>query len=550
MRTSRQAIIGKLRKKIMQATCKSPLYNLSLNGAVPDRLIVRPVDPWPGNAEKGRWLCEGMFAIDGEQLTLAADCWEPAGVDSVWLEHMHGFEWLRDLRAHANGGAGEAARREGRALIGNWAQSYKSWKAVPWRGDLTGKRLAMWISHYDCFAEGSNEHFQDLFFESLIRQARHLSRTLPGNLHGIALMEAARGLLYCGMAFEGHEPWIEQALEVFEKEIERQILKDGAHISRSPVQLLRAMQILLDIRTALGAGGYPVPEEIQHALDRMSPALRFYRYNDKNFGLFNGAQEDAGPAADAVLAQAGGQNKALESLPCAGYEKVHLGRSMLMFDCGSPPDWPYDETAHAAPLAFEFCYGKDRLFVNCGAHPVSKDWNDALRGSPAHNTLTIDNRNAYEIRSDGHFGRKALEVVSKREDSKNACLLEATHDGYMSLNGIMHKRRLFLSEQGNDLRGEDSLSCSVGLTHPSDIAIRFHLHPRVTVSLVRDEKEALLRMPGGVGWRFHHAGGILKLENSIYLGEGTRPRKTKQLVIYGRMVDDSAQIKWALQREG
>lgn len=550
MRSSRNALIGKLKRKIAQATHKSPLYNLSLNGAIPDRLVVKPVDPWPGNPEKGRWLCEGMFVMDGEHATLEADCWEPVGVDMVWLEHMHGFEWLRDLRAHANSGAGEHARREGRAMIGNWAQAHKNWKALPWRGDITGKRLVMWISHYDCFAAGAAENFNDIFFESMIRQARHLSRTLPGDLNGIALLEAARGLLYAGMGFEGHEAWIEQALEIFVVEIDRQILNDGAHVSRSSAQLLQAMQILLDIRTALSAGGYPPPEEIQHALDRMAPALRFYRYPDNHFGLFNGAQEESHLSVDNVLAQMGSSGKALESLPCVGYEKVHLGRSMLMFDCGAPPEWPFDDVAHAAPLAFEFAYGKDRLFVNCGAHPVSRDWNEALRATPAHNTLTIDNRNAYEIRNDGHFGRKARTVTALREESKSACLLEATHDGYLPLNGIVHKRRLYLSEQGNDLRGEDLLSCSVGLTHPCDIAIRFHLHPRATVSLVRDDKEALIRLPGGVGWRFHHAGGILKLETSIYLGEGARPRKTKQLVIYGRMVDDSAQIKWALQREG
>lgn len=549
MRSSRGALIGKLKRKIAQATRSNPLYNLTLNGPAPDRLVVKPVDPWPGDSEKGRSLCEGMFVMDGEMTTLEADCWEPAGVDAAWLSHMHGFEWLRDLRAYANS-AGENARKEGRAMIGNWAQTFKNFKEFPWRGDIAGKRLAMWISHYDCFGAGGNEKFQDVFFESTIRQARHLSRSLPGDLHGIALLEAARGLLYCGMAFEGHELWIEQALEIFEVEIDKQILQDGAHISRSSAQGLQAMKILLDVRSALAAGGYPAQEEIQHALDRMGPALKFFRYADDHFGLFNGAQETHQIDAENVLAQSGARGKALESLPCAGFERIQLGRSMLVFDCGAPPEWPYDGCAHAAPLSFEFAYGKDRLFVNCGAHPVSKDWNEALRATPAHNALTIDNRNAYEIRPDGHFGRRARTVTSLREDSKSAHLLEATHDGYLPLNGIVHKRRLYLSEQGNDLRGEDSLSCSVGLTHPCDIAIRFHLHPRVMASLVQGDTEALLRLPGGAGWRFQRSGGVLKLEDSIYMGEGTRPRKTKQLVIYGRMIDDSAQIKWALKREG
>ena len=85
---------------------------------------------------------------------------------------------------------------------------------------------------------------------------------------------------------------------------------------------------------------------------------------------------------------------------------------------------------------------------------------------------------------------------------------------------------------------------------PVDVALRFHLHPRVMVSLIRDGQDALLRLPGGVGWRFCVGQGVLALEDSVYLGQGCEPRKTKQLAIYGQVHDKKAQIKWALKREG
>ena len=83
-----------------------------------------------------------------------------------------------------------------------------------------------------------------------------------------------------------------------------------------------------------------------------------------------------------------------------------------------------------------------------------------------------------------------------------------------------------------------------------DVAIRFHIHPRVMVSLVGEGDEALLRLPSGIGWRFHQSGGILKLEDSVYLGEDSRPRKTRQIVIYGSMSEPELRIKWAMRREG
>ncbi len=57
-------------------------------------------------------------------------------------------------------------------------------------------------------------------------------------------------------------------------------------------------------------------------------------------------------------------------------------------------------------------------------------------------------------------------------------------------------------------------------------------------------------MPGGIGWRFKHDVGALKLEDSVYFGSGITPRKTKQIAIYGNMSTDHAAVKWSLKKEG
>ena len=82
------------------------------------------------------------------------------------------------------------------------------------------------------------------------------------------------------------------------------------------------------------------------------------------------------------------------------------------------------------------------------------------------------------------------------------------------------------------------------------MTLRFHLHPRVLVSPIRDGAEFLLRLPSGIGWRLHQTGAHLSLDNSIYLGEGSRPLKTKQIIMQAEMTGDRHQICWGLQREG
>lgn len=556
-------LLQHLKRRASYMAYNSMLYNWSLQGEVPERMVVRPVDPWAGSMEAGHAICEGRILYEGAQMPFGLECWSMDALPPTWMAYLHGFAWLRDLRSlSSERGMGAVARTHAKMLIRSWCEAHERWSAGSWRMDIAGERLAMWISAYEFFSAvefiepDEEEEFQDLFFDSAMRQARHLSRCFShggyDECQGLGRFKAVKGLLYAGVAFEGCEDWLEQALEHLDFEIDAQIAGDGAHRSRSASQLLEALQILLDIRTALRAADKPLPEKIQHAIDRMGPALRFFRYNDKHLALFHGAQEGNAERIDAVLSQAGVRGKPLSALPCSGYERLSLGRTAVMMDCTGAVEWPYGAQAHASPLAFEMSYGRSRLFVNCGAHPLDDDWRDALRSTPAHTALSLDARNACDVRGKRVCKASARAVV--REGLRHATLIEAVHDGYVAVNGFRHKRRIYLCDQGHDVRGEDVLDADVLPARPVEVAVRFHLHPRVMVSLIRDGQEALLRLPGGVGWRFHMASDLqhctLALEESVYLGDGVQPRKTKQLAIYGQANDIKYKIKWAVQREG
>ncbi|MGB0720497.1 MAG: heparinase II/III family protein, partial [Bdellovibrionales bacterium] len=525
----------------------SPLYRWRLQGDVPDRLIVRPVDVWQGDAEAGRALCEGVLYHRGQRVVLDAGCWG-RHADVGFQRYLHGFSWLRDLRSYANLGRSaqfQEAAFCGQGMIAHWIRHNKDLKTIAFRPVVLGERISHWISFYEFFAENQpagldEEAFLEQYFEALVFQARHLQHMLCGALPCCDLdaFYAHKGLLYAGLALEGHEVWIEQALEGIERAISKQILGDGAHISRQAHVLLEAFQILLDVRGALAAGGYPLPEAILHAIDKIGPALAFFRYPDREFGSFHGAYRGNGDAIQAVFSQSGVRLKALDSLPCGGYERVRMGRTHVMFDCGAPAMGAAAgaaDGAHYAPLSFEMAYARERLFVNCGTHLTDANWREALCAGSAHNTLVIDYRNAGEMRGKNAATRKAFHVVGKREDAKDACLLEGLHDGYVPLCGLEHRRRLYMAKNGHHILGEDVLSGQIAPQKRHDFTVRFHLHPRVRVSLIQDGQEALLRLPSGLGWRFRQKGGALALEDSVCVADGIRPEKTKQLVIYGQI---------------
>lgn len=522
---------------------------------VPDRLAVRPVDAWQGDARSGALLFDGIFTKAGEHLALEGAGWEPQGIDESWIAYIHGFTWLRDLRSYANEGG--LARGQSSAIawmmILSWIERYNDVKPQRcdfYRPDIAGERLSMWVSMFEFFCPerfeaAGDEEFHDAFFESIIRHGQHLAKYVPARLsaqlYGLNALKAAKGLLYAGLALEGCEDWRDQALARLSLEVKVQILSDGAHISRSPERLLLALQILLDIRGALNSAGQRLPEFIQHAIDRIGPALRFYRYNDRQFGLFHGGQKCDAAFIDSVLAQTGVRGKPLESLPCAGFERVAQGRTLFVFDCGKSPEAPHDNCANHAPLSFEMNYAKQRVFVNCGSHPNDGDWRDALKNIAAHNALSLEAGDDLE---------GCYPVRSSREESKQACLLEATHEGFLTSSGYTHTRRVYMCDEGHDIRGEDILESADVSQFAVPVLIRFHLHPSVTASLINGGLEALIRLPGGVGWRFKHFGGQLSLEDSVYMGEGAQPRKAKQLVVNGQVSDIYNQYKWCLRKEG
>lgn len=536
----------KIGKGIGRLAYNSLLYGWSLQGSIPDDIIQTPADLWAGNPDKARWLIHGgVFTFEGDQLELHNADWHPQGVDETWIEYIHGFEWLRDLRALG----GDQGRLAARAMIRSWMDQHHGWHETYWRGDILGRRLSHWISAFSFYGESADDEFQEDIFRSMARQLRHLSRSLPGTLSGVQALHAIKGLAYAGFAFEGREACLEQALNLLDREIDKQFLSDGGHVSRAPDQLLEAIRILIDIRTAMRQGGYPEMAKIQTTLDKAVPALRFFRHGDQQFALFNGTQEGDAEIIKQVMLHSGARAKTVNSLRKTGFERAAQGKAVLIMDAGRPPSYPYDMYAHAAPLSFEFSYGRDRIFVNCGSHPTSSDWQDALRATPAHNALVIDARNICEVHKDGSLARKPKKVLVNREDKNGAILIDACHDGYVPLNGITHRRRLYLADQGHDLRGEENLTCSTGLGKRHRIDLRFHLHPRVDVSLSQGGDEAILKLHGGTGWRFSVSGAKLVLEDSIYLGEGIRPRKTRQIVISAQMETDAAQIKWAMQKE-
>ena len=518
-----------------RAMAKMPSLRM---GRIPDGPTLPVRDLWPGDPARGTRLLKGELEFGGGILRLRPGQWGDADSPSVMLTTAHGFTWLRDLRALGT----DAARGRARALVADWIGLPAS--QLMRRPDVAGARLAAWLGHWDFFAASADDVFRTRMMTRLVADARALAADLPAEQLDARALTALKGLIAAAVALPDQASFLTRALRFLPQEIARQVLPDGCHAERSPAAQLAALQDLVEIRALLQAAQAQPPAALGAAIERMGPALRAMRHGDGGLALFNGSKEESTALIELVLGQAGRTGRSPVSLTEGGYQRMQAGRTVMLIDCGRPPPPGVDRLAHAGTLAMELSVGRERVIVNCGAAPAAgPQWRDATRATAAHSTLTIADTNSSELKENG-IGRQPEKVEAQRQEANGAHWLEASHDGYKKPFGAIHRRRLYLAESGDDIRGEDAIEAA----SPQPYTLRFHLHPTVNASLQQDGEAVLLRLPSGIGWRLRAEGARMTLEESIYLG-GTEPKRTEQVVLTG-YADGAQQVKWAISKVG
>jgi uncharacterized heparinase superfamily protein len=537
----RPGLLMRLRRDVLRALAAGRFYRHTLIGRVPADLGFRIGQRWPGDAKRGAAIASGEIELAGELVRNPSPRWSPPSAGPEWLAAWHAFGWISDLAA-----AGGTARELARDLVQTWITENAAWDSVAWRSDVLATRIFAWIVHFDEIVKREQDDpLRHLMLTSVAAQLRHLARTASWEVAGAARLRAFKGLL-AGMAVLGSpEQRMAKALKALERELSVQILPDGGHLSRCPSLQLQVLQDLIDTRVVLRGAQIKVPGALTEAIERMAPMLRFFRHGDRRLALFNDSLEEDGVLIDLVLTRSETKGRAPLHAANTGFDRLQASKSLVIIDTGTPPAHGFDGHAHAGTLSFEMSHERERIIVNCGAYRGPKpNWWRVARASAAHSVLVVADTNSVEIRADGALGRIPRSVGHERAEHEGQQWVSATHDGYRERFGLIYARQLFLSADGEDLRGEDRLTGLPGAA----FAVRFHLHPSVQASLARDGSGAVLRLPSGGVWRLRAAGAELSLGESIYLGSG-EVRKTQQVVLGGTVPPGGIAVRWAIRRE-
>jgi len=517
-------------------------------------------------------LLKGHFIYAGQSMDVGTqgDPWTVAVPSPRFASWLHGYSWLADMAISND----KASLLRARGLIDKWISVYGKFNSFAWSPDILANRLYHWLILWSPMLTGDNmsETAQNRR-QSVLQQLKYLRRIYKRTTPGLSRLKAAAVLALGGMRLKDKsDRFLSQGLDWLDDEIQIQILPDGGHISRSPEQSLQALEILMSLDSLLHARGVEGSKAMSRAIDRLASVIAFFTGSDGTLAGFNGGGETRPARIKTILKTAqklrkSGPIKAFGYCPHSGFQRIEQEGTVLIVDAGATPSRPYDLNAHLAPLAFELSTKLGRLVVNCGwSDQQSQSFRRAVRSTAAHSTLTLNDTSAGQLVKDGALSRyvgdgvdiEAGPVSAARKEQVDGTWLEASHDGYRASTGLSHRRRFYMSTEGNDIRGEDSLYVPLGAAPLSrdelPFAIRFHLHPSVRVSLSQDLQSALLIHRGKAGWRFRTDGGPLKIEDSVYLGTGVKPVKTQQLVITGQAFCDSDgstksnRVRWSFKK--
>lgn len=539
------------RQKLARRLHKSNFWQRRLNGPAPDRVIVHPRSFYPKSMAEAELLLMGRFRLPGGDAT--ARDGSPFFINppsELWAESLHSFHWLR----HFDAGGSEPVQEHLRQLISHWVRAHGAWHDVAWRPHVIARRLMTWAAFGRLILQNADVLFRSRVLLSMARQARHLAMTAHTTRPGLDRMTTAIGLVQSGVFLPDGDERMAKGQHMLAEELGEQILQDGSHVGRNPEAVLAVASDLLSLVDAMVQRELIVPVTIRRALDRMMPMIRFMLHGDGRLALFNGSTEAVAGWAQTLLSYDTGRNRGLSPTALGGYHRIEAGTTLALVDIGMSPPPAFSLGAHAGCLSFELSSGDERLIVNGGSSVLKgAEWTQAMRATAAHSTMTIADTSSAHVMSgplaQAWLGPRLVEgpsrVEAKRNEHEDGILLEASHDGYAKPFGITHERRLFVSHDGDDIRGEDRLIARTNAAHR--YAARFHLHPTVKVARGDERKSLTLTLPSGATWRFT-ADAELDLNDGVYLGTGDAIRKSQQIVISGTTAAEPTTVKWALKK--
>lgn len=551
---------SKGRRSFLERFLTSSLYRWRFGGAASDHFLIVPQDLRTADPSFATEIYHGHFGLAGTLVVVGSS--SPFAVEApneAWARELHGFSWMRDLRASQD----DMALEHSRFLLLDWIAKSSRMEGVAWNTEVTARRVLSWLCHAPLLLDEVGEEDYDRVMRSFGQQLRYLSASYANTDDGAPRLTSLIALVFAGLCLGEREDFLNRFLGTFCRELNRQIYRDGGHISRNPWTNVELLLDLLPLKQCFVARDKKPPKELIGAIERMLPMVRFMRLGDGYLGRFNGMAATLPNCVATILSYDDSDVSLTGQAPQSGYTRIKTNDTILIIDSGRPPALTLSADAHAGCLSFEFSSGTSPLIVNSGAPgPAYQEWRLNARATSAHSTVTIEGASSSRILKPRLVdeGKRApflsgpALVKSEIQKTSKGTHFVGSHDGFVERFGAVHLRKLQLDPTGTKLHGEDHLFAKDRKSGKSSekkgslrYAVHLHLHPDVRVTRPDVSGPVLIDLPNGERWTFDAEVERFGLEESLFLSDYRGPRQGLQIVLRGRF-DKEVRVRWRFEK--
>ncbi len=519
----------------------------------PERLIVAPTDLRAIDSHVADEIMNGRFPLAGRMLeTNGKSPFAFTLPSRAFANRLHGFGWLRHMRAYKSDRASLIAR----SIVDSWLSLHSGRiEGVAWEIDVTAQRVIAWLSHSPVVLHNADRGFYRRFMRSLAFQVRYLRRMAPYAPAGEVLFRLRIALAMASISMPMRAGALRKAALALDNEFDLQILPDGGHISRNPRAGLELLLDLLPLRQTYVNLGHDLPQKLISGIDRMYPALRFFRHQDGDLALFNGATSTLANELMSVLRYDETAGQPFKAMPHSRFQRLAAGKTVVIADTGTPPVGPLSRTAHAGCLSFEMSSGRHRFIVNSGSPKFAgKRYVQMARTTATHSTVTLNDTSSSHFSPSEFLGHVMTDMVdsvtverAETEDGRDG--LKMVHDGYLRDFGVLHERELSMNSAGAIIAGRDRLILPGEKVsdEPLKAAVRFHIHPSINLKQ-NDRESILLTAPDGESWLFSSPGNEVLISEDIFFADASGICGSDQIEIDFDFAE-KPEIRWFLSRK-
>ena len=466
------------------------LSSLLTNTWSPRRAIFEmvPRDMRTADPTRGAELAEGYFALGDASIELGGrNPFDVAPPTPRFAALLHGFGWLRHMRAHGQ----PSTKLIARTYVLQWVARRAEHPRIAMEPTVAARRALSLTNQAAYLLDDATTADYQAIMASILADVKlaFTRRALAPDPSDRCLIALACASVAHALA--GHTALQRKTRGLLDQALREAFHLDGGPVSRRPTDLAQLLADMLSLRALMEARGFEMPRRLDQTILSAMRMLRMLRHPDGSLARFQGAA-DATHMARGLVASITTYDTERGRLPVlarqSGYCRLEAGPAVLLMDCGTPPPVGAGSRAHASCLAIEWSFGPEKIIT--GSPPV---WHGRFaqtqdhRHTMAHSTVSVDGASSVPFATpevDSPLVPGGLQVVYDRDEEAADRTILARHTGYRKRHGVDHERYVALSENGRTLEGRDRLLLRSGAparTVRVPYTVHFHIEPGVRV---------------------------------------------------------------------